>query len=454
MIAIVINVKDTITSGDTIVLKVTKLAETCQSMVSEPNVGWKIGALFFTIVAISVGFFYLINKFFKFKLWFDRLLSRNMLIQFSIMAVALFFLFLLSWLFLDMSGCEWKQFAKDSNVPEWLLPLYLLIDTNAFNNLYINGIHGWALVVSSVTFVVGAFIFNGAIIAIITNSIEQRVRNHHEGHIHYLRSGHYIIMGYDEMVSSFITNIFEKRKEKKPYVLVLSSTDSTVIKEKLRTSFSEEQMKHIIVNYGHKTSTEDFKDIYLESAQHVYIVGDHHKPAHDAINVECLDSVCRYLGNPKVTKRPGGITCVFKDLDTYAAFKTSDIFSKMADLGVEFIPYNFYAGWAKQVFVKRKYKDFDNPGSEPYKYPAVYGKGITSDDDRYVHIVFVGTTNFAVAFAMEAAHVLHFPNAEKAKTKITFIDKNADKEKEEFIIRNRHFFEIQPFYYYDLTNEK
>lgn len=454
MSTIVINVNDTITSSDTIVLKVVQVADTCQTVVSDPNVGWKIGTLFLAIIVIGAVCIYGVCKLFNFKLCFDRLLSRNLFLQFGIVAVFLLILFFMSWLFLDMSGCEWKQFAKDSNVSEWLLPLYLLIDTNAFNNLYINGVNGWALGVSSITFVIGAFIFNGAIIAIITNSIERRVQNHQEGHIHYLKSGHYIIMGYDEMVPSFITHIFEQGKAKKPYVLILSSTEATVIKEKLRTSFSEKQMKQIIINYGHKTSTEDYKEIYLEAAQHVYIVGDHHKPAHDAINVECLDSVYRYLSNPKVTKRPGGITCVFKDLDTYAAFKTSDIFSKMADLGVDFIPYNFYTGWAKQVFVKRKYKDFDNPEVEAYKYPAVYGKGITPDDERYVHLVFVGTTNFAVAFAMEAAHVLHFPNAEKVKTKITFIDKNADKEKEEFIIRNRHFFEIQPFYYYDFTNEK
>ena len=137
-----------------------------------------------------------------------------------------------------------------------------------------------------------------------------------------------------------------------------------------------------------------------------------------------------------ITQRPSRIVCVFKDIDTYAAFKTSDIFSDdMRRLGVEFIPYNFYTGWAKQVFVKRKYRG----GC----YPAVYGKGITPDDTKRVHLVFVGTTNFAVAFAMEAAHLLHFSNfnSKARKTLITFIDINANKEKEEFVTRNRHLFE-------------
>lgn len=370
----------------------------------------------------------------KIKLWFDRLLSESLLKQFAFLTVLLFGLFLLSWLFLHLSGCEWKDFAEKSDIPEVLLPLYLLIDTNAFNNLYINGVHGWALFVSSITFVIGAFIFNGAIIAIITNAIEQRVKNHREGKLHYFTSGHYIIMGFDDMVPSIITHIFEKDKDAR--ILILSAAGSSYILEKLKRPFDEKQLKQIIVNYGHKVSADYYKDIHLESAEEVYVVGLHSLPAHDAVNVECVDSICKYLSRPSITQRPARIVCVFKDIDTYAAFKTSDIFSDdMRRLGVEFIPYNFYTGWAKQVFVKRKYRS----GC----YPAVYGKGIAPNDTKRVHLVFVGTTNFAVAFAMEAAHLLHFPNfnSKARKTLITFIDINANKEKEEFVTRNRHLFE-------------
>ena len=151
---------------------------------------------------------------------------------------------------------------------------------------------------------------------------------------------------------------------------------------------------------------------------------------------------------------------MFDALDTYSAFKTSEIFGKVNDLGIEFVPYNFYAGWAKQLFVKGFHKDMDRPGEE-IAYPAVYGKGysevdktaLTENDHRYVHLVFVGTTNFAVAFAMESAHVLHFPNGSKKATRITFIDLNADKEMGEFITRNRHFFEVQRHRYIDVSGK-
>lgn len=386
------------------------------------------------------------------RLWlkFDRLLSKSLLRQFAILGVVLFVALGLSYLMLSLSGTQWKEFCEAEHLNKYLLPLYLLTDSNALNNLYMGSdnthVHGWMLVASSLIFLFGAFVFNGIIIGIITNSIERRVNNHNEGRIHYLKSGHYIIMGYDEMVPSFISHIFDKDKD--AYILILTAKETISVREKLLKSFSDKQMERVIINYGHRISTEAFKDIYLEAAEEVFVVGNHSNPAHDAINVECVDSICRYLKEQE--QKPTRITCVFKDLDTYAAFKTSEIFGEVKDLGVEFVPYNFYSGWAKQVFVKRLYRDFDNPGTE-YKYPLVYGKGIKPGDEKYVHLVFVGTTNFAVAFAMEAAHVLHFPNADKAKTRITFIDVNADKEKDEFITRNRHFFEVQAYSYRDLS---
>ncbi len=210
----------------------------------------------------------------------------------------------------------------------------------------------------------------------------------------------------------------------------------------------------MIVNYGHRTSTEDYHKIHLESAREVFIVGYLGQQNHDAINVECVDAVCQYLSRPQIKSHPSRITCVFRDLDTYAAFKTTEIFTKVSDIGMEFVPYNYHTGWARQVLTSRKYHDIDN-GGKVYSYPSVYRDGISEYDNHYVHLVFVGTTNFAVALATEAAHTLHFPNFDrnpKLKTLITFIEVNADREKDEFITRYRHFFEVQSYLYRDLSD--
>lgn len=402
---------------------------------------------------------------YKFKLWFDRFLSKSLWKQFTLVFAFLVGALALSYMILPVWSDNWNEVCISNNINRWLLPVYLLIDSGAICNIYIDDQNvpadSWTLLASSITFLLGAFIFNGFIIAIITNSIERRVANHRSGHIHYLKSGHYVIMGYDDMVPSIVLHIFEKDRD--AFVLLMSALDLDVIREKLRKVFDEEHLKHIIINYGQRISKDYYNDIHLESAKKVYIVGQRSLPSHDAINVECVDSICDYLEQPEVKERPSRITCVFEDLDTYAAFKTSEIFDRVKNLGIEFVPYNFYSGWAKQVFVRQYHTDKDRPGRQ-IPYPSVYGNGImagddtalTEDDKRYAHLVFVGTTNFAVAFAMEAAYLLHFPNASgggRVKTRITFIDKNADKEKDEFIVRNRHFFEIQSYYYQDLSDD-
>lgn len=390
----------------------------------------------------------------KRNLWlrFDRALAHDLLQQVAILFGMLCVAFVLSYFLLELSGCQWKNFCNDAKISELLLPLYLLIDTNALNSLYIGGEHGWALFAATIVYIIGVVIFNGMIISVMTNAIERRVQSHQDGKIHYLKSGHYVVMGYDDMVPSIIHHVLDLDKDSD--VLLLTSENVIKIKEDLQKYFDVKLRKRIIVNYGHRTSLEDYKEIHFEAAEEIYIVGNRCRPAHDAINVECVDSICKYLKAFTGQQLPKRITCVFEDLDTYAAFKTSEIFQNVKALNIEFVPYNFYVEWAKQVFINQCHKDKDGP-TEVVRYPKVYGaNGITPEDERYVHLVFVGTTNFAVSFAMEAAHVLHFPNSDKQKTRITFIDKNADKEKDEFIIRNRHFFEIQTFYYYDLTNEE
>lgn len=384
---------------------------------------------------------------------FDRILAQDLQRQILILVVVLFVIFLISFILLSISGHDWQEYCRKENISRWVFPLYLLIDGNAFHDFSSNKeVSGLAVFISCIIYITGVVIFTGMIISVMTNMIERRVENHREGRLFYLESGHYVIMGFDDMVPSFVKFIFGK--DGNAYVLILTSAKVIDVTERLRKSFSEEQMKHIIINYGHRTTSESYQDIHLESAVEIFIVGYHSNPVHDALNVECVDCICRYLEPYKLQQLPQKITCVFKDLDTYAAFKTSEIFGKVRDLGIEFVPYNFFTGWAKQVFVKRFHLDMDNPGVK-FSYPAVYGQGIAPDDTKYVHLVFVGTTNFAVAFAMEAAHVLHFPNFNrdnKLKTRISFIDINADKEKDEFITRNRHFFEVQSYRYLDLSD--
>lgn len=387
----------------------------------------------------------------SFVLFFDRLLSQSLGKQMLILVGIIVVLFGVSFTILHTIDDTWIEYCDKNCIDHWLFPLYLLIDANAFNNLYSNGdviINKYTLLVSGITYILGVFLFTGALISILTNVISRRVEKHSDGLIHYLKSGHYIIMGYDDMVSSIINDIF--KRDSKAYVLILSAVDAKVIHEKLRKSFTEKTIKHIIINYGLRTSKDFYKDIHLESAEEIFIVGNRALQTHDAMNIECVDSICAYLQMHTSKQTPKRITCLFEDLDTYKAFKTSEIFNDVKRLGIEFVPYNFFITWAKHILLTNQYQ---GKSGLTIQYPSIYGNGITANDDKYVHIIFVGMSYFSVAFAMEAAQLLHFPNFEQKgiRTRITFIDKKADEEMPIFLTRNRHFFEIQSYIYRDLT---
>ena len=86
------------------------------------------------------------------SLWlrFDRLLSKSLWRQFLMLGAVLIAALGLSYLLLSWSGAEWKEFCKEKDLNQWLLPIYLLIDSNALNTLYSGGhVHGWMLMVSS-----------------------------------------------------------------------------------------------------------------------------------------------------------------------------------------------------------------------------------------------------------------------------------------------------------------
>ena len=390
----------------------------------------------------------------KIRMIVDKSLSQGFWKQIGLLAIFVILLLVVSYILIAISGCDWCNYCSNHDVKPWLLPIYLLIDSNALNNLYISNepggsVHGWMLAASSIIYIFGIFCFNGLLIGVITNYIEHRVQDYRDGLRHYLRKGHHIIMGYDDMVPSIIEDIFNKAP--KGNVMILSSYDVKQIKERLKKSVARDKLDQIIVNYGQKTASEYYKDIHLEAAEDIYVIGYRQLPSHDAVNVECVDSICSYLSGIESKKKPERIICMFEDIDTYAALKTSEIFARYKNLNIEIIPYNFYSGWARQVFVRRKYRE---KTKEEYDYPSIYGAGIGPNDKKHVHMVVVGSNNFASTMAMEAAHLHHFPNFEhdkSQKTRITFIDLKADKEMPLFFTRNRHFCEVQSYLYSDMT---
>lgn len=382
-------------------------------------------------------------------LWFDRIFSGNSIWKRVLFLVGIFVVAqIIGWII-----CSQLTFGESAQrMTFWEWAFYIFIDGNALNTLYMddfpNGGRNWVMIFATLGSLFGVIVFSGMLISVFTNILERRVESYRMGINTYLKSNHTIILGYDEIVPSIIKKICNNNKEM--YVLLQSSLPSEFIREKIEVSIAQEYLDRVIIKNGHRTSKKDLEELHIKDSTEVFVVGDRRKTNHDTMNIECLDIITEIIkgGGPK----PHTVTAVFEDANTYAAMTVTDMFKESRDCGVEFVPYNFYVDWAKQMFVDCKYTDYkaDNKEKEFY-YEKLDRKGIAINDERHVHLVIIGASTFGVTLAVEAAKMLHFPNfdGKNNKSEITIIDKNADTVRFPFVSRYRHFFEVQSYCYGD-----
>ena len=184
----------------------------------------------------------------RFKLFIDRALSQSIWKQIAIMLIILVILLGISYLLLSCSKPAWEAFCEKNehiNIKFWQLPIYLLIDTNALNAIYMGGARCGLLIACSLIYVMGLLVCSGMLIGVITNYISDRVQKHRDGLKHYIKSGHCVIMGYDDMVPSIIKEIFGKMP--KTDVVLLTAMDAKQVTEKLRRSVARDKMDQIFI---------------------------------------------------------------------------------------------------------------------------------------------------------------------------------------------------------------
>ena len=155
---------------------------------------------------------------------------------------------------------------------------------------------------------------------------------------------------------------------------------------------------------------------------------------------------------------PKKCSVLFEYHTTSSIFQFSDI-EKDAKQVVKFVPFNRHEIWAKNVFVHHKSVDLidcdetklNNLSQIDYK-PLDGIDGISPEEKAHVHLVIVGMSKMGIALAVQALHQAHYPNIVKypdQRTRITFIDTNADKEMAFFQGRYATLFELIRHRYID-----
>ncbi len=195
----------------------------------------------------------------------------------------------------------------------------------------------------------------------------------------------------------------------------------------------------------------------MEYATEIYVLGestllDGGETYHDAMNMRSVNLIAERLSfyrkkrDSERRKSGKSVRKVCKVLFEYQTTSSIFQFSDIGDIvknNLVFIPFNRYEAWARKLIVDGFYGDIE--------YMPLDGCGLSEDSSEFVHFVIVGMSNMGVALGIEALIQAHYMNSAKARTRITFVDTNADKEMAFFKGRYTNVFELIRTRYIDAS---
>ena len=301
--------------------------------------------------------------------------------------------------------------------------------------------------------VIGLILFCGLLISVMSSMLERRIERFRDGDIDYPLNSHIVIIGFDEMVPALLRQIYASTEEKykKCRILIQSNLPAQEVRSRIHTELDSKDEKRVLILHARRNSIEELQKLRTPYAREIFLIGERDEYDHDSLNIDCLKKIVQ-LHKIKKNCPIIPVTVLFEYQTTFAAFQTTDISEEWRQY-IEFRPINFYEEWAKKVMVNRNYKN----NTESVNYPSLDRESITKDSNKHVHLVIIGMSRMGIALAVEAAHLLHFPNFcrdSKLKSVITFIDENADVEMNFFMKRYRHYFEISSTSYWDMSGEQ
>lgn len=239
-----------------------------------------------------------------------------------------------------------------------------------------------------------------------------------DGFTRYSFKQHILILGGSRELLPLLRAIAAHDALKMLPVVVLADSDCTSLLQLLRTRLQSLGVQSPVTLYrGCRTCADTLRTCQVDSASHIFILGEDDEPAHDSLNVSCWQQVrqlraqCNQLAQCYLMLRSSTSTFLFHSLqqEAHNSLETTII--------------NSYESLAQQLLV----------GDIYHNDTLTLDRGlVTVGSDRFVHLVVVGMTPMGYAFAATAAQLCHFPNFDESaprpiRTRITFVDPRANE---------------------------
>lgn len=294
----------------------------------------------------------------------------------------------------------------------------------------------WALVIG----ILGTMLFSGLLIPSVLSVIRMRSDNYLWGQARYRiqHSKYAVIIGAHEAVPELIHKILSRKgKDRIKYVIVQTTNTVFYYRLELQQNITKAEEFHTVLYNGGRAAAKDIEDLHIERASEVYVLGESRESDddHDSLNLQCIRHIANIL---KKTPRHPRMQCyvLFEHQSTFSAFQHSDLADVVRDQ-VEFISLNLYEMWAQNVLSQIR------PIGNIQYQPLEGNVRIDENSDKHVHLIVVGMSRMGMAMALQAAHICHYPNfvSKGIRTRISFIDPNAEWEKDTFLAQYEPYFQ-------------
>ena len=292
--------------------------------------------------------------------------------------------------------------------------------------------------IAGVAGILGIFLLNGLLVSSIIGFTDRRKERMQNGQARYQvrflgKRRFTVIIGANEIAASIIKSLLSSRDPDNGhpsgsrYIILQTNRDVQTVRDGLESHLSDEELSKVIIYRAARDSRAEMEKLHLEYAAEIYVLGestarDGGESGHDALNMKCVNLIAGLL------EGRGQKMCkvLFEYQTTYSIFQFSD-FPENVRRNLIFFPFNRYESWARKVIVDCKAKA--DPSDETViDYIPLDGYGINEDSDRFVHFVIIGMSKMGLAMGIEAMQQAHYLNFRKRRTRISFIDMEADRE--------------------------
>ena len=329
--------------------------------------------------------------------------------------------------------------GENNSMNEWWKYYYLFADPGSQMSIKSD-----SRVIGLIVSTLGSILLSGILISTISNAFERRADKCRSGFSYYRLQNHVVIIGSDHMVHGLVNQLCESTDNT---IVVMTSTEVEKMRNMLHATLKNKRHSNrIVVNYGQRDSETYLDKINVMHAKEVYILGDTSEfddieNYHDSLNVQCLTLIAKLC--KKIGRKDLPCHVLFDYKTTYHVFQYANLSPEITNY-VDFHPFNFYDSWARKVLIAGGSED-ENIRYKPLDYEPITDKS----SEKFVHFVVIGMSKMGQAMALQAAHIAHFPNYKKKKTKITFIDRNGREEMGEFKQKCGELFKVSRSTYID-----